>query len=142
MITTGFVLNSGRHYWEVEILDIMPVNVGVCKPGLATDAWVCFADSSEGWFMHTDEGTLWGNGKRGSNKAGDYWEGDRLGVLLDLDEGSVLFFRNGHVHGPGYPAGSVTGPVVHALQVFETPDGRSGSARLLKNATWPAGHAK
>jgi hypothetical protein len=27
--------------------------------------------------------------------AGGYKQGDRVGVLLDLDEGSLLFFKNG-----------------------------------------------
>jgi hypothetical protein len=74
--------------------------------------------------------------------------GDRVGMLLDLDKGSLDFFKNGVPFGRGYPAGSVTGPVVHALQLdFDhkicgdlgcyqfSPEG--GSARLLSNATWP-----
>jgi hypothetical protein len=39
-------------------------------------------------------------------------------VLLDLGGGSVRFFRNGAQHGPGYAAGSVTGPVVAAVQMY------------------------
>jgi hypothetical protein len=38
-----------------------------------------------------------------------------VGVLLDLNNGSLLFFKNGVQHGPGYAAGSVTGPVVAAV---------------------------
>ena len=39
------------------------------------------------------------------------------GVLLDLNDGSLRFFKNGVQHGPGYPAGSVTGPVALAAQI-------------------------
>ena len=60
-----------------------------------------------------------------------------MGILLDLDDGSLRFFMNGVEHGPGYPAGSVTGPVALAVQMF-----REGMAvRLLPDADWPAGHA-
>jgi hypothetical protein len=53
-----------------------------------------------------------GVGKEGGDGAGYIDEGDRVGVLLDVDEGSLRFFKHGVQHGPGYPAGSVTGPVV------------------------------
>jgi hypothetical protein len=53
-------------------------------------------------------------------------------VLLDLDDGFIRFFRNGAQHGPGYAAGSVTGPVVAALQMF-----KFARVRLLPNAQQP-----
>jgi hypothetical protein len=41
-----------------------------------------------------------------------------MGVLLGLGDGSLRFFRNGARHGPSYAAGSVTGPVVAAFQMW------------------------
>jgi hypothetical protein len=58
-----------------------------------------------------------------------------VGVLLDLDNGSLRFFKNGVQHGPGFPAGSVVGPVVAAVQMFEGGQ----SVRLLPNAETPIG---
>jgi hypothetical protein len=58
-----------------------------------------------------------------------------VGVLLDLDGGSLLFFRNGVQHGPGYPAGSVAGPVARSANMF----GRT-TMRLLPDVAWPAGY--
>jgi hypothetical protein len=49
-----------------------------------------------------------------------YKQGDRVGVLLDLDCGSLCFFKNGVKHGPGFAPGSGTGPVTAAVR-FETP---------------------
>ena len=61
--------------------------------------------------------------------------GNRLGFLLDLEDGSLRFFKNGVEHGPGYTKGSVRGPVVLAAQMK-----RAGTAvRLLPVAAWPAG---
>ena len=65
--------------------------------------------------------------------AGGFEQGDRVGVLLDLGGGSLRFFRNGVQHGPGYAAGSVTGPVVAAVQMYYHND----SVRLLPNAQQP-----
>jgi hypothetical protein len=56
-------------------------------------------------------------------------------VLLDLDNGSLRFFKNGVQHGPGYAAGSVTGSVVAAVQMRD----KAYSVRLLPNAEAPAG---
>ena len=60
-----------------------------------------------------------------------------MGFLLDLDDGSLRFFKNGVEHGPGYPAGSVTGPVALAACMFV----EDNATRLLPGAAWPAGHA-
>jgi hypothetical protein len=81
------------------------------------------------------ERALWGNGNGGDDTAGEYKQGDRVGVLLGLDSGSLCFFKNGVEHGPGYAAGSVTGPVVAAVHLY-TKDER---VRLLPNAEAPAG---
>ena len=64
------------------------------------------------------------------------------GILLDLDDGSLRFFKNGVEHGPGYPAGSVTGPVALVAQMYNNNTGVWGTdaVRLLPDAEWPAGH--
>jgi hypothetical protein len=81
-------------------------------------------------------GTLYGNGKYRDDGACGCKQGDRIGVLLDMDVGSILFFKNGERHGPGYPAGSVKGEVVHAVQL----SGSGRKVRLLGDAPWPMGH--
>jgi hypothetical protein len=49
-------------------------------------------------------------------------QGDRVGVLLGFDNGSVRFFKNGAQHDPGYGAGSTTGLVIAALErLLKTP---------------------
>ena len=83
--------------------------------------------------MDAAYGTLWGNGKEDDDRAGGYEQGDRVGVLLDLGDGSLRFFKNGAQHGPGYAAGSVTGPVVAAVQMCDPNE----SVRLLPNAQQP-----
>jgi hypothetical protein len=100
------------------------------------------AEDSRGWFMYAGDGGLMGNGMDDAHVAGGFrsWEGDRMGLLLDLDDGSLLFFKNGVQHGPGYPAGTVTGPVVHALQFYESSS--AVGARLLPDAACPKGHHK
>jgi hypothetical protein len=138
LTTTGIEITEGKHYWEVELLSqsVDYIHIGISRPNLEpTGCYYNSIDCTDGWFICADEGTLYGNGKRGDDEAGAYKQGDRVGVLLDLDNGSLRFFKNGVEHGPGYPAGSLTGTVVHALQTFYS----GTSVRLLPNAEAPAG---
>jgi hypothetical protein len=116
--------------------------VGISRPNLDPAGDYHGSDCTDGWFISAGYGSLWGNGKHGDDAAGPYdatgryKQGDRVGVLLDLDNGSLRFFKNGVQHGPGYAAGSVTGPVVAAVQLASI----GTSVRMLLNAPAPIGN--
>jgi hypothetical protein len=109
--------------------------IGISRTNLDPVGYYWSRDCTDGWFIYPVSGCLFGNGKQGDDEAGAYEQGDRVGVLLDLNNGSLRFFKNGVQHGPGYPAGSVTGPVVHAVQMYH----KDQSVRMLPNAEVPAG---
>jgi hypothetical protein len=137
LTTTETELTEGKHYWEVELLseNILNIYIGISRPTLHPTGEYYFSSCTNAWFIDAFYGALYGNGKYGDDEAAPYKQGDRVGVLLDLDNGSLRFFKNGVQHGPGYAAGSVTGPVVHALQMHNKKE----SVRLLPNAEAPAG---
>ena len=119
-------MTEGVHYFELEApTGCSWIYVGLVKPGLGRDGSKCSilqgypSNDSAGWFMHLLPGALYGHGKfsEGNPGAIDGKLGDRLGVLANLDDGSVRFFKNGSPHGPGWPAGSVKGPVVLGVQM-------------------------
>jgi hypothetical protein len=136
LMTTGTELTEGRHYWEVELLSerVDCIFIGISRPNLDPKGQYFDCDCTDGWFIDADDGTLWGNRKNHDDEAGECKQGDRVGVLLDLNDGSLRFFKNGVQHGPGYAAGSVTGPVVAAVQMYD----KDTSLRLLPNAEAPA----
>jgi hypothetical protein len=138
LTTTGSELTEGKHYWEVELLSetALSIYIGIIRPNLDPTGKYIRRECTDGWFVHAAGGTLFGNGKFGDDYAGHYNQGDRVGVLLDLDNGSLRFFKNGVAHGPGYPAGSVTGPVVHAVQMGI----EATRVRLLPDAQSPIGN--
>jgi hypothetical protein len=135
LVTSGSELTAGKHYWELEILNDQysgDIYIGVTRPNLDLDALYADSESTDGWFIVSYNGSLCGNGKEDDDAAGSFHEGHRVGVLLDLDDGSLRFFKNGVQHGPGYPAGSVTGPLVCAVQFHTNESGApGGSVRLL-----------
>jgi hypothetical protein len=139
LVTTGTKMTEGRHYWEVELaaVDEGWLAVGVTRPNLDPNGDYADIDCLDSWLVGAIDGGLYGNGRESSAPMGQFVQGDRVGVLLDVDDGSLLFFKNGVQHGPGYPAGSITGPVVPALQLEEA----GVSVRLHSNLRqWPAGH--
>jgi hypothetical protein len=137
LTVTEIELTEGKHYWEVELLSEKVVNilVGISRPNLDPTGYYCQRECTDGWFILAGNGTLYGNSKEYDDEAGGYKQSDRVGVLLDLDSGFLRFFKNGVQNGPGYPAGSVTGPVVAAVQIID----KDASVRLLPNAQAPAG---
>jgi hypothetical protein len=112
---------------------VLGIAIGISRPSLDPTGSYIRRHCTDGWFMGAWGGALCGNGKFHDDAAGGYEQGDRVGVLLDLGDGSVRFFRNGAQHGPGYAAGSVTGPVVAAVQMYY----QNASVRLLPNAQQP-----
>jgi hypothetical protein len=135
LTTTGTELTEGKHYWEVEPLseDMCGIFIGISRPNLDPKGKYYSRESTDGWFISTNSGSLYGYGKQGDDEAGTYKQGDRVGVLLDLNDGSLCFFKNGVQHGPGYAAGSVAGPVVAAVQMSI----KGKRVRLLPNAEAP-----
>jgi hypothetical protein len=140
LTTTGTELTEGRHYWEVELLStvVSSIFIGISRPNLDPTGDYHHRDCTDGWFICCYNGALYlcGNGKYYDNAAGSCKQGDRVGMLVDLDNGSLRFFKNGVQHGPCYPAGSVTGSVVAAVQMRCKGD----SMRLLPNAEAPIGN--
>jgi hypothetical protein len=116
-------------------MEVRRIRIGISRPNLDPAGTYWQRECTDGWFISAGGGTLYGNGKAWDDAAGGYEQSDRVGVLLDLDNGSLRFFKNGVQHGPGYPAGSVTGPVVHAAHMVD----KDNSVRLLPNAEAPAG---
>jgi hypothetical protein len=135
LTTTETELTEGKHYWEVELLNKGwsettkgQIFIGISKPNLDHTGAYVLRECTDGWFIGDSNGSLWGNGEFGDGyRAGEYKQGDCVGVLLDLGNGSLRFFKNGVRHGPGYAAGSVTGPVVAAVQMANATE----SVRLI-----------
>jgi hypothetical protein len=115
--TGGEPLTEGRQYWEVEITKQVDTSkiflIGAVRPGLDHDDQdIC--DGNDAYFINAADGDI--THQVATDPQGAFTEGDRVGVLLDLDAGWLRFYRNSKRCGPGYTEG-VTGPLVRAAQV-------------------------
>jgi hypothetical protein len=134
LVTGGEPMTEGRHYWEVEMTKWEWSNfmIGAVRPGLDHDKDHYHANGA--YFIDANNGGLWGNGKEGDDGQGEFAEGDRIGVLLDLDAGWLRFYRNDERCGPGFTEG-VTGPLVRAAHLCELGD----TVAVLPGAVPPEG---
>jgi hypothetical protein len=118
LLTGGEPMTEGRHYWEVEITKWNASDnftIGAVRPGLDHDTH--HFHTNDAYFISAFNGGLCGNGKRADDKQGRFAQGDRVGVLLDLDAGWLRFYLNGKRCGPGFTEG-VTGPLLRAAQLI------------------------
>jgi hypothetical protein len=90
--------------------------------------------SNDACYMYTGSGSLCGNGKFEADIQGKFAEGDRIGMLLDLDAGWLRFYHNDRRCGPGFTEG-VTGPLVRAAQLCA----KGSKVTVLPGAVAPEG---
>ena len=112
------------------------IMVGAVRPGLDHDK--AHSTTNDVYFIDGGSGTLCGNGKSCADKQGRFAQGDRIGVLLDLDTGWMRFYRDGKRCGPGFTEG-VTGPLVRAAGLFSVGSKVRVPRRVLPGAVAPEG---
>ena len=109
-------MTEDRHYWEVEICKFGENEQGLsgsCMVGAVPPNHHYYTDGA--YLIDVADGSLWGNSKISADTQSGFAQGDRVGVLLDLDAGWLRFYRNGKRCGPSFTEG-VTGPLVRAAQ--------------------------
>ena len=132
--TFGEVMTSGVHEWEVHFTSAASANgnrcmyIGVSPEGLDVEKGGHYKAGA--FYIRTDDATLHGAGledgeqtRVGYNAIGAVVErvfqaGDRIGVKLNLDDGSLQYSKNGEPTGWGFLAGTIKGPVVGAVEML------------------------
>lgn len=103
-----------------------------CTSVSATGPWFCLhvpcPTGTDGprqgcaWYLRTDDATLFGVGALEKVEQTPLERalvaGDRIGVRMDCDDGSLWFYKNGEAMGLGFPAGTISGPVVGAVELL------------------------
>ena len=107
------------------------IHVGLVRPGVDHDKYQGHAGGDNAWYMEMGEGSLWGNGEKGSNGKGGLKVGDRIGVAVQ--DNTVRWYVNGEEYNR-HPK-QVTGSVVFGVQVGF----RGQQVRLITNPTLPEG---
>jgi len=120
----GEHMQTGRHYWEVEITscydeDVCDMLFGVVR----SDHADCRPSQAACYMLRGEDGSLYGGSARldHAHPSAGLQEGDTVGALLDLDAGWLYFYANGRRWGPGFASG-VTGPLCRAVALSAVGD--------------------
>ena len=110
------VMRSGHHYAQFTIVVGGYMNFGVIRPGWDVEGGAAAYDVAGHCFYFTGDGLRCpGNiAWEGMQTAS---EGDRIGMLLDLDQGSMIVWKNDVEMGVMQSEG-LTGPLCWAISLF------------------------
>jgi hypothetical protein len=110
-------VSSGKYYWEIYVnATPNPASIGI---GIVpnnfnyTTGWVGDSSASTGYWGN---GSLYGN-TTGGGTVPSYTTGDTIGVALDMDAGTVRFYKNGSAASNNITG--VTGIMVPAVAIYD-----------------------
>ena len=114
-------MESGKHRMSLKLMegegngDLFHY-FGLVRDGAAWDKRHSVRGSTDAWYMHSF-GNLYGNGKYGSDDAGQINEGQIVSMEADLDKGTLRFWVDGKQQGPCHSSG-VTGRLRWAVCLY------------------------
>ena len=123
-------VSSGKWYWETTIGTVtsgQPVTVGIAQSTLATSSYIGGNAGSYGYYA---------GGKRNNGTDSAYGAsfatGDVIGTALDLDAGTITFYKNGASQGQAFS--SLSGIFAPGISLFV---GQTSSATVFNSGARP-----
>ena len=121
MVTGPVMEGTGKHTISMKVGkgdgEKIYMMCGVARDGVACDKEYGAAEDTEAGYMNSFNGALYGNGKQGDDYAGEINDGQVLTMQVDLDAGTLKFWLDGKLHGPGWTSGA-TGRLRWATSVY------------------------
>ena len=106
----GFGMSSGKWYWEVTCNSITAAMIGISDASASASSSSVF--TANGWAYYS--GGQKYNNNSGPSYAASFTSGDIIGVALDMDAGTLAFYKNGASQGVAYSTG-LTGKTMIAM---------------------------
>jgi hypothetical protein len=129
-------LSSGKWYWEM-----VPTVIADAMIGIVKSDWSPTANSSQFWDSAGGYGYL-NNGQKYNNASGasygaSFATNDVIGIALDLDAGTLVFYKNGVSQGTAYS--SLSGTFKPAFGAYQTCKGIANFGQRPFAYTAPSG---
>ena len=129
-------ISSGKWYWEM-----VPTVVADAMIGIVKADWSPTANSSQYWdsaggYGYLNNGLKYNNAS-GSSYGASFTTNDVIGVALDLDAGTLVFYKNGASQGTAFS--SLSGTFKAAYGAYQTSKGIANFGQRPFAYTAPSG---
>jgi hypothetical protein len=128
------VMRAGRHYAQFTVVRGHGMYFGVIRPGWDVERGQFAHNVDSHCFYYTNNGSNW-PGRRDWEGMEGAQEGDRIGLLLDLDQGTMTVYKNGGQL--GVMATGLSGEYSWAVGLFMHGRFHEGSRTRIEAATFP-----
>lgn len=115
-----FGVSSGKWYWEVTLTTISGSNyvmVGIDNPSRIGTANGFCGDATSGYAYYNNNGQKY-NANTGTVYGAAFTQGDLIGVALDMDSGTLTFYKNNTSQGTAFTG--ITGTFGPAIGFLNT----------------------
>ena len=99
MVRSTISKSSGKHYWEVTFDALTGLTIGIANSTASLTSYLGF--DANGWSYYSSNGNKVNNVTQVAYGA-TYVAGDIVGVALDMDAGTITFYKNGASQGQAY----------------------------------------
>ena len=123
------VMRSGRHSAQFTVMEGGYLFFGVIRPGEDVEGGQHLFRKDGHCFYDTFDGVRWPGWEGWEGRHGARKRGDRIGMLLDLDQGSMSVWKNGELLGVMQAEG-LSGPLCWAVAL--------GHSARIESAAVPA----
>ena len=95
-------VTEGKWYWEAEAVSSSFLRVGVALQSASLTS--TYSNPNDSWTYVDTNGNKTGNGSE-TGYGASYTNGDTIGVALDMDSGTLTFYKNGVSQGVAFNTG-------------------------------------
>ena len=132
-------ISSGKWYWEITLTAGSRCMIGITKYNTFNSS-NAFYYSSDSYSYFSSDGNKRNGSASGTSYGATFAQGDVIGVALDLDAGTLIFYKNGTSQGTAFTGLSGNFTPLWASDITGNTGSANFGQRPFAISSVPAGH--